>query len=58
MPQIDRCWISNDGLQVTSRLLMTKWGKVEHAAITIYHASVLAMCAVNEDTQTKEKSRR
>ena len=35
MPQMDRCWISNDGLQVTSRLLMTKWGKVEHAAITI-----------------------
>ena len=58
MPQMDRYWISNDGLQVTSRLLMTKWGKVKHAAITIYPASVLAMCAVNEDTQTKEKSRR
>ena len=27
--------MSNDGLQVTSRLLMTKWGKVEHAAITL-----------------------
>ena len=35
MPQMDRCWMSNDGLQVTSRLLMTKWGKVEHAAITL-----------------------
>ena len=35
MPQMDRCWMSDDGLQVTSRLLMTKWGKVEHAAITI-----------------------
>ena len=35
MPQMDRCWMSDDGLQVTSRLLMTKRGKVEHAAITI-----------------------
>ena len=34
MPQMDRCWISDDGIQVTSRLLETKWGKVEHAAIT------------------------
>lgn len=34
MPQMDRCWISDDGLQVTSRLLRTEWGKVEHAAIT------------------------
>lgn len=33
MPQMDRCWNSNDGLQVTSRLLITPWGKVEHAAI-------------------------
>ena len=35
MPQMDRCWISDDGIQVTSRLLETKWGKVEHAAITV-----------------------
>ena len=35
MPQMDRCWMSNDGLQVTSRLLITPWGKVEHAAISI-----------------------
>ena len=35
MPQMDRCWMSSDGMQVTSRLLMTKWGKVEHASITI-----------------------
>ena len=35
MPQMDRCWMSDDGIQVTSRLLRTKWGKVEHAAITI-----------------------
>ena len=35
MPQMDRCWMSDDGYQVTSRILMTAWGKVEHAAITI-----------------------
>lgn len=35
MPQMDRCWMSDDGIQVTSRLLMTEWGKVEHAAITL-----------------------
>lgn len=34
MPQMDRCWYSDDGYQVTSRLLFTEWGKVEHAAIT------------------------
>lgn len=34
MPQMDRCWYSNDGYQVTSRLIRTKWGKVEHVAIT------------------------
>ena len=33
MPQMDRCWNSNDGYQVTSRILITEWGKVEHAAI-------------------------
>lgn len=35
MPQMDRCWMSDDGYQVTSRLLITSWGKVEHAAITV-----------------------
>ena len=35
MPQMDRCWMSNDGIQVMSRLLRTKWGKVEHASITV-----------------------
>jgi len=35
MPQMDRCRMSDDGIQVTSRLLRTDWGKVEHAAITI-----------------------
>ena len=35
MPQMDRCWQSDDGFQVTSRLLITPWGKVEHAAITL-----------------------
>ena len=34
MPQMDRCWDSDDGFQVTSRLLMTEWGRVEHAVIT------------------------
>ena len=34
MPQMDRCWMSDDGYQVTSRILFTEWGKVEHAAIT------------------------
>lgn len=33
MPDMDRCWISDDGYSVTSRLLMTEWGKVEHATI-------------------------
>lgn len=32
---MDRCWMSDDGIQVTSRLLRTDWGKVEHAAITV-----------------------
>ena len=35
MPQMDRCWYSDDGLQVTTRLLITDWGKIEHAAITL-----------------------
>lgn len=34
--QMDRCWNSEDGMyQVTSRLLITKIGKVEHACILI-----------------------
>lgn len=36
LKEMDRCWMSDDGFQVTSRLLFTEWGKVEHAAIT-YH---------------------
>lgn len=32
-PQMDRCWTSDDGYQVTSRLIRTEWGKVEHASI-------------------------
>ena len=35
MPDMDRCWLSNDGYQVTSRIISTDWGKVEHAAIQI-----------------------
>jgi len=34
LKEMDRCWWSDDGYQVTSRLLFTEWGKVEHAAIT------------------------
>ena len=34
MKEMDRCWMSNDGYQVTSRIIVTEWGKVEHAAIT------------------------
>lgn len=34
MPQMDRCWESDDGFTVMSRLLNTKWGKVEHVAIS------------------------
>lgn len=33
MPQMDRCWLSDDGYSVMSRLLNTKWGKVEHVTI-------------------------
>lgn len=36
MKEMDRCWTSDDGYQVTSRLLFTEWGKVEHAAINYY----------------------
>lgn len=33
MKQMDRCWNSDDGYQVVSRLIITDWGKVEHAMI-------------------------
>lgn len=34
-PEMDRCWIrEEDGVCVSSRLLNTKWGKVEHVTIT------------------------
>lgn len=33
MPDMDRCWISDDGYSVTSRMIITAWGKVEHAVI-------------------------
>ena len=33
LPEMDRCWISNDGYNVCSRLLMTEFGKVEHVTI-------------------------
>lgn len=34
MPQMDRCWMSDDGYEVMSRLLITSIGKVEHVTIT------------------------
>ena len=34
LPQMDRCWISDDGYEVMSRLLRTEWGKVEHVTIS------------------------
>ena len=34
-PDMDRCWLSNDGYQVTSRIISTDWGKVEHAVIML-----------------------
>jgi len=40
MPQMDRCWNSDDGFQVMSRLLITDWGKVEHATISRIHSIV------------------
>lgn len=33
MPQMDRCWDSDDGFQVCSRIIMTDIGRVEHATI-------------------------
>lgn len=33
LPQMDRCWDSDDGFQVTSRIIITSIGRVEHAAI-------------------------
>lgn len=32
-PQLDRCWESDDGYCVMSRLIQTDWGKVEHVTI-------------------------
>ena len=35
MKEMDRCWIrKEDGVCVSSRLLRTDWGKVEHVTIT------------------------
>lgn len=34
MPQMDRCWNSDDGFQVVSRIVMTKIGRIEHVAIS------------------------
>lgn len=35
LKEMDRCWIrEEDGTCVSSRLLNTRWGKVEHVTIT------------------------
>lgn len=35
MKEMDRCWIrEEDGTMVSSRLINTRWGKVEHVTIT------------------------
>lgn len=40
MKEMDRCWIrKEDGVCVSSRLLRTEWGKVEHVTITHQYAS-------------------
>lgn len=36
LPLMDRCWLSNDGYSVMSRLIQTEWGKVEHVTIQIH----------------------
>ena len=33
MPQMDRCWESDDGYSVMSRQIKTDWGTVEHITI-------------------------
>lgn len=33
MPQMDRCWESDDGYSVMSRQIRTEWGVVEHLSI-------------------------
>lgn len=34
MPQMDRCWETDDGYSIMSRLLQTEYGKVEHVTIS------------------------
>lgn len=33
MPQLDRCWESDDGYSVMSRKIKTDWGPIEHITI-------------------------
>ena len=33
LPEMDRCWESDDGYSVMSRLIRTEWGNVEHVTI-------------------------
>ena len=45
LKDMDRCWQSDDGYSVSSRIIFTEWGKVEHATIQY-----------NPDAFIKEKS--
>ena len=49
MKEMDRCWMSDDNYQVTSRILFTEWGKVEHVCID-YHPE-----GFNTDSSIEEK---
>ncbi len=57
MPQMDRCWMSNDGLQVTSRLLMTKWVIPRKLDTQIYNLEVGVPAFRTADAQSFPKVR-
>ena len=49
LPEMDRCWIrKEDGCCVSSRLLRTKWGKVEHVTITRRSPGIPAVTYTND----------
>lgn len=51
MPEMDRCWIrKEDGCCVSSRLIRTSWGKVEHVTITRRDPKLPANIVTNNGT--------
>ena len=46
--QMDRCWNSDDGYQVCTRLIQTEWGKIEHATIKYSDKLTLSMNGEND----------